>query len=836
MRVLSTLFTTSALLCLFAATPADAAQFCVNSANGLTAAVAQAQVLPGPHEIRIQQGSYNLPGGLNWPEFVTAVSFSGGWNAGCTVRSFNPALTTINGQNSENSHWKIRTRATLIIDGLRLFQTAGIDLYQPDFGPASNDCTLGALMAVRRTMIQNSVHWGGNTDAVLGFSSSCHRVLAENNLVTGVPGAGVMVHCKGSTLPSYRFINNTVKNIGGTSFRARPYGPNSSCGGGGLTGHQLFNNILESVIVEGAGNTPILANNIHGTLTLSTGAFLGPGSSGNLTVNPQLDANFRPIVPGSPAINSGTANVPGGLPDTDIEGNPRVVGTLPDRGAFESNVNDLFLIEVTNNNNAGEGSLRAAIDQANASPGLKSIQFNIPGGCPRTISLATPLPNITSPLIINGWSQPGAAPNTLENGNNATICVVVRRSVVVPAADVPRALNVPSNANATLTVRGIAFGGFTAGGGLIGPSAILLQGGSNHRIQGNQFGGIGATVIANAVGVSVQGATDVLIGGGEASQRNTIGNSSSTGLRIVGGTSGHEVINNYIGTTPAGTAAAANEDGIAIIQSSNNQIFDNLISGNSRDGIVINGENAQDNVISGNRIGGRRAGVLLCGVDPLPPCPPLPRNRKGILIDNLANGTRIGAGGAGSGNQIAYNEQHAVRVMSGQRNRILGNAMFANGTIETDIDLGAFGVNPNGNDCPGSGPADLANQGQNAPLLLFAEGNGNSGTVEGQLTSCVTSGLALTRIQFFVSTQCNSSGHGPGEVFVGERFVSIPGSAGTQGSASFSWPLHSPSLGLPGRFLSATATSWNGNTSEFSACIPIEQASDLIFRNGFELP
>lgn len=819
-----------ALACLLVAPSLQAAQFCVNSADALTAAYTTGLLTGDSTEIRIQQGSYNLPAGLGstGAGYAANLTISGGWNAGCTARSLNPALTTINGQNSGDALWNLRSSASITVEGLRLLQSNGLWL------GGWYDCQAGASLTLRRTIIQNSN--GGDFGAVW-FISRCHRVRAFNNLITGSASHGIRFDCKGSgTAPGYRFSHNTVRNGSGWGFLALPQ-TDSACGGG-FTDNGLYNNVFQSVRL--IGNTPVAVANIYDVLSLGAGGALAPGSGANLSVDPQLDAGFRPIVPGSPTINSGTANVPGGLPDTDIEGNPRVVGTLPDRGAFESNVNNLFLIEVTNNNNAGPGSLRAAIEQANSSPGLKSIQFNMPGGCPRTISLDTPLPNITSSLIINGWSQSGAQPNTLEHGNNASLCVVIRRSALVAAADVPRALQVPAGATATLTVRGIAFGGFTAGGGLVGPSAILLQSGSQHRIEGNQFGGIGATAIANAVGVRMglgNTASNVLIGGPGPAQRNIIGNSTSYGILIASGPGGHQIINNYIGTNPAGTAPAPNLDGIAILSSPDTQVLDNLISGNSRDGIRINGESAQRNAIAGNLIGGRRGGFFICGVDPFPACPPLPRNRKGILIDGGANDTRIGTGGAnGSGNRIAHNEQHAIRVMSGQRNRILGNSMFSNGTMETDIDLAALGVNPNGNDCPGAGPADLANQGQNAPLLLHAEGSGTSGTVQGELSSCVTTGLAFTRIQYFLSNSCSGSGHGPGDSFVGEQFVAISGTSGTQGSTSFSSAIESPFLPLAGRYLTATATSWSGNTSEFSACILVEPTSDLIFRDGFEMP
>ena len=75
---------------------------------------------------------------------------------------------------------------------------------------------------------------------------------------------------------------------------------------------------------------------------------------------------------------------------------------------------------VTNTNNAGAGSLRQAILNANALPGLDVIHFNIAGRWSRhTIALTSALPNITDAVFIDGWSEPDFAgtPIIELNGN-----------------------------------------------------------------------------------------------------------------------------------------------------------------------------------------------------------------------------------------------------------------------------------------------------------------------------------------------------------------------------------------------------------------------------------
>jgi len=65
-------------------------------------------------------------------------------------------------------------------------------------------------------------------------------------------------------------------------------------------------------------------------------------------------------------------------------------------------------ITVTNANDSGGGSLRQAILDSNASGGVvDTIQFNIGGGGFHTIVLASALPDITDPVVIDATTQPG---------------------------------------------------------------------------------------------------------------------------------------------------------------------------------------------------------------------------------------------------------------------------------------------------------------------------------------------------------------------------------------------------------------------------------------------
>ena len=82
---------------------------------------------------------------------------------------------------------------------------------------------------------------------------------------------------------------------------------------------------------------------------------------------------------------------------------------------------------VTNINDSGPGSLRSAIEMANSRPGLDVISFDIPDpGRPRTIEPLTPLPAITDPLTLDGYTQPGSSENLLLpqlGQNNAKVLI-----------------------------------------------------------------------------------------------------------------------------------------------------------------------------------------------------------------------------------------------------------------------------------------------------------------------------------------------------------------------------------------------------------------------------
>src|SRR5205807_1501123 len=104
------------------------------------------------------------------------------------------------------------------------------------------------------------------------------------------------------------------------------------------------------------------------------------------------------------------------LEDTDL--NPATPKVPTDTSEFSQDVCVVGPFTVTNTNDSGPGSLRQTILDTNANPGLDTISFCIIGAGVHTISPTSALPTITDTVVIDGYTQPGASPNTLAVGEN----------------------------------------------------------------------------------------------------------------------------------------------------------------------------------------------------------------------------------------------------------------------------------------------------------------------------------------------------------------------------------------------------------------------------------
>lgn len=243
--------------------------------------------------------------------------------------------------------------------------------------------------------------------------------------------------------------------------------------------------------------------------------------------------------------------------------------------------------------NAGAGSLRQAIADANASPGLDTIVFNITGSGVQTISPTTALPTITGPTIIDGTSQTGYAGSPLIelNGTNAG---ATADGLVF------------TTGSAGSVVRGLTINRF-------GASGIEVDNVAGVIIAGNYIGvnATGASAEGNVVGINIRGgASNAIIGGTIASDRNTIGG-NTYGILIEGaGTTNNLVQGNYVGTAANGMMSVANQYGVYVTGAATGTVIGgltstpgteagNVISGNTNQNVTLHA----NTTVQGNIIG-----------------------------------------------------------------------------------------------------------------------------------------------------------------------------------------------------------------------------------------
>jgi parallel beta-helix repeat protein len=773
-----------------------------------------------PQTVQIAKGTYDLNGSV-WSGGAAATPIQagtrllGGFTPDCSGRNIDAGNTVLgNSANAGGDGGEMLGDLTL--EGLTL--TTDLEFGNDrDFG--GTDLPVGTALVFRRDAFYRSllVDWG-QSDDVDGTIRFVDSLFAGNSHAL-VCSVAVQVD---SGSPDVDFVNNTiVDNTGATN----SFG-SGACFfdlGDGSAILRLFNNILygnaTADLTSETANV-ILVDNVIGKPNYPTPLFIPVGT---LTGNPKLDANYRPIeAPPSPVIDSGTTDVFGGLPATDLPGRDRVVGVGPDRGAFESAVNNAFVQPVTSVGSSGIGSLRAAIDGAIAH-GSGLITFDLGSGCPQTITLNSALPPITVPLIINGYTQDGSSQNTLDIGDDATLCVILKNGNSVGIG-----LQVPSTAadGTQVLIGGLAFSGFS-------DAAIDLQAGTGHSITGNRFGGsVGGTSLQqNGIGIRLGSAAhDSTIGGIDRADRNIIGGATGSGVVVQGGTVSHlvigaynnQIINNYIGVgwnENAGTYTNLGNGTRGVhLFGHDNTISGNLIGNNVQAGILVSNGAAQNNVIDGNFIGADAVGMALGN------------GNAGIHLTGdsgdapTANTIRD--------NTIANNGDQGVYVDFGTRNKIRKNSIYSNGAL--GIDLAGAGVNPNDNDGALLVTIDYANRGLNFPVLTSAAGGYESGYVGGTLT---TTGGDYT-VDLYLNSSCDSSGNGEGSTWLRGATVTVPPtSPGFQTTAGFNIRIMQPSVNLAflsGRKITATATDSAGNTSEFSACATY--FNDTIFANGFEQP
>ena len=240
-------------------------------------------------------------------------------------------------------------------------------------------------------------------------------------------------------------------------------------------------------------------------------------------------------------------------------------------------------------------SLREAITAANANAGTDTIAFAIPGGGPHTISPTSALPTITDPVIIDGYTQPGASANTNSVASGLGLNTVLKIELDGTNAGVgccPPATGGLVIASGGSTVRGLAINRMDTNF-----AGIMLDTNGGNVIEGNYIGtDVTGTLAIGAGRVEVRGQHN-FAGGTTEEERNIV----AGGVSLSGGAVYNFVAGNYIGTDVTGTVALRNHVGISVRDAEHNAIHANLVSGSEAAGVQLS-QGASFNWLRANRI------------------------------------------------------------------------------------------------------------------------------------------------------------------------------------------------------------------------------------------
>lgn len=450
-------------------------------------------------------------------------------------------------------------------------------------------------------------------------------------------------------------------------------------------------------------------------------------------------------------------------------------------------------VSVTTTADAGTGSLREAIENANAMESTDIITFDFAASGPHVITLLSALPEITDRLVFDG---------ALVDGNEDACTTAL--------ADRPAY-------QLTLDGNGGVYDGITLGAGSdgstiqglnlrnFGGAALVIDGSNDHIVQCNFIGtdeaGTSTTGTGNTQGIVLTNASGILIGGTEDANSNLISGNTGQGVQLGSGATSITIQGNYVGTDKTGAVDLGNGTGILIDGGYSNTIggtetgTSNLISGNT-EGIEIKNSGATGNGVYGNLIGTDVSGTTALG-----------NSNHGIFLQSGANDNIVGGTDSDEANTIAYNGGNGIAVVAGTGNVLEGNSFFENGGL--GIDLGN-----NGSTANDAGDADTGgNNLQNTPVfshaLLIED---TKVAVNYSVDSDVTAQAYPIEVAFYTVDVDEEEG----QTYIGSVTYSSDDATNDADALLRS----SLSLAL-GSVLVAIATDANGNTSEFSAPVTI---------------
>lgn len=537
-------------------------------------------------------------------------------------------------------------------------------------------------------------------------------------------------------------------------------------------------------------------------------------------------------------------------------------------------------------NRTVQGSLRQFIQNSNAIVGVQRSNFqlqnsdanyDLDGNQAWTIRPINVLPIITDAIVLDALTQAGASADAI--GGQYQLKVLLD-GIDAPTAN-PGFHIVAGNS----VVRGFAIDRFGSPS-IAGSSAILLSGEGGNLVETNFLGldTSGTSGTGNNVGVQILNTTGTLInqiGGSSAGSRNVIANSAngiiihhhsyaaiSTPTLIQG---------NYIGTDRTGMVAMGHSvaginvewlgSGAGMVQIGGLGAGEgNLVSGNARHGIVLNGrgEAVENTQVLGNMVGVASDGVTALGnqfyaiyiLATQMPDAYAGNNRiegnvvaaslRGIYATGNVDGTQIvnnfigtdasgtvDLGNIGAGiyieatagdknpennliqnNLIAYNQSNGVTLVGGVGNTIQQNSIYSNAGL--GIYLDGYTAN-DGALTPGD-----TNQAIDTATISSANLTGSQLTLAGYVGSAPGETVfANARVEFFVADPS-----GQGRTYLG--FLTTDASGNYSGVLSVTGVVHTDKI-------TATATLASIGTSQFGNEFDVNVAPTNITPGDFAI-
>lgn len=309
---------------------------------------------------------------------------------------------------------------------------------------------------------------------------------------------------------------------------------------------------------------------------------------------------------------------------------------------------------------SGNCTLRAAIQEANATPAADTITFAIAGAGPHTIGLLDFLPDITTPIDFDGTTQSGAAcgnlvPDELPAASNTAHDLrIVLDGSALTYVDVDVAILRFESGSSGSSVRGLAVvnaglnGNDTVSGLVIGDAV------SNMTISCNYFG-------TDADGVTfAENLGSDLYSTNAGGSNITIEDNLFAKRLIANQGSNYVITSNLFCTDESGlnelTDAEDYSQGIYVDDADSSQVSNNVVAGCENQGVGVNA--ADSTAVTDNYIGVNMNGVSLS-------------NGSGGLEATFPTALTI------TGNLIANNDGSGISVSEGT-GEAYGNTLRGN--------------------------------------------------------------------------------------------------------------------------------------------------------------